>query len=73
MARSFRISLHPAPLAPLTEHFAAWSRYLRRQLERLPAATRDPVLVSLAEEIETWPIIPDRRAIAPTPATALIH
>jgi transcriptional regulator with XRE-family HTH domain len=56
----FRISLHPDGFAPRTVNFAEWSGYLLRQLELAVSRTRDPELVTLAAEVETWPGIPPR-------------
>lgn len=56
----FRASLHPDGFGGRTQNFAEWSAYLLRQLDRAVARTRDSELAALAEEIATWPSIPDR-------------
>lgn len=56
----FHISLHPDGFARRTRNFAEWSGYLLRQLDRAVTRTRDPELITLADEIATWPDIPAR-------------
>jgi transcriptional regulator with XRE-family HTH domain len=56
----FRTALHPAGLAARTRNFPHWSSYLLRQLDRAVVRTQDPALVALADEIATWPAVPDR-------------
>lgn len=57
----FRISLHPEGFAPRTRNFDQWACYLLRELDAAVARTRDPELMALAAEIETWPGIPPRQ------------
>jgi transcriptional regulator with XRE-family HTH domain len=56
----FRISLHPDGFASRTLNFEEWSAYLLWELDAAIARTREPDLVELAAEIETWPRIPPR-------------
>ncbi|RLP91398.1 XRE family transcriptional regulator [Micromonospora sp. BL4] len=56
----FRIALHPAGLAGRTRNFPQWSAYLLRRLDRAVVRTQDPRLLALADEIATWPAIPER-------------
>ena len=56
----FRTALHPAGLAARTRNFPKWSAYLLHRLERAVVRTRDPRLAELADEIATWPAIPER-------------
>ncbi|GIF72281.1 helix-turn-helix domain-containing protein [Asanoa siamensis] len=60
-ANLFRMSLHPAGLAGRTRNFPQWSGYLLRRLDRAVVRTQDDGLAALADEIATWPGIPDRR------------
>ncbi|WBO68761.1 helix-turn-helix domain-containing protein [Streptomyces camelliae] len=57
----FRTALHPDGLARRTRNFPEWSAHLLRRLDRAVVRTQDPALVALADEITTWPAIPDRR------------
>jgi transcriptional regulator with XRE-family HTH domain len=56
----FRTALHPAGLAGRTRNFPQWSAYLLRRLDRSVVRTQDPRLAGLADEIATWPAIPER-------------
>ncbi|MEU8301711.1 helix-turn-helix domain-containing protein [Micromonospora sp. NPDC048909] len=56
----FRMALHPAGLAGRTRNFPQWSAYLLRRLDRAVVRTQDPRLAALADEIATWPAIPER-------------
>jgi transcriptional regulator with XRE-family HTH domain len=58
----FRTALHPAGLAGRTRNFPQWSAHLLRQLDRAVIRTQDAALAALADEIATWPSIPDRQA-----------
>ncbi|BDM69862.1 transcriptional regulator [Streptomyces nigrescens] len=57
----FRTALHPDGLARRTRNFSPWSAHLLRRLDRAVVRTQDTVLAALADEIATWPDIPDRR------------
>ncbi|GAB3989621.1 helix-turn-helix transcriptional regulator [Actinoallomurus acanthiterrae] len=57
----YRTALHPAGFAGRTRNFAEWSAYLLHQLDRSVIRTQDPALATLADEIATWPGIPDRQ------------
>ncbi|WP_227026008.1 hypothetical protein [Streptomyces fodineus] len=57
----FRTALHPGALVRRTRNFPQWSAHLLRRLDRAVVRTQDPALVALADEIGTWPDIPDRR------------
>lgn len=56
----FRTALHPDGLARRTRNFSPWSAHLLRRLDRAVVRTQDPALAALADEIATWPAIPDR-------------
>jgi transcriptional regulator with XRE-family HTH domain len=56
----FRTALHPAGLAGRTRNFPQWSAYLLRRLDRAVVRTQDPGLARLADEVATWPAIPQR-------------
>ncbi|MFF0763033.1 helix-turn-helix domain-containing protein [Streptomyces sp. NPDC003737] len=56
----FRMALHPAGLAGRTRNFPQWSAYLLRRLDRAVVRTQDPRLAALADEVATWPAIPER-------------
>jgi transcriptional regulator with XRE-family HTH domain len=51
----FRASLHPEGFAALTVNFDEWGSYLLDELQRLVAATTDPDMQKLAEEIAQYP------------------
>jgi transcriptional regulator with XRE-family HTH domain len=69
----FRASLHPQGLAPLTENFPDWAGYLLQTLRRHIAATGDPAMMELEQEILAYPNVaalatsvrPDALAEAP--------
>ena len=50
-----RLSLHPAGLAPRIANLAEWKRHLIERLKGQIAASADPVLESLREELEAYP------------------
>jgi transcriptional regulator with XRE-family HTH domain len=50
-----RLGLHPDGLAPRTENLAAWRGHLLERLRQQIAATADPVLAALLEELQTYP------------------
>jgi transcriptional regulator with XRE-family HTH domain len=56
----FRAALHPAGLAGRTRNFPQWSAYLLRRLDRAVVRIQDTRLAALADEIATWPTIPER-------------
>jgi len=53
----FRVSLHPAGLAPRTHNFVEWSAYLLGQLHRLVVLTADSELTELEREVSRYPNI----------------
>ncbi|KUL38931.1 hypothetical protein ADL22_16970 [Streptomyces sp. NRRL F-4489] len=57
----FRTALHPDGLARRTRNFPQWSAHLLGRLDRAVVRTQDPALAALANEIATWPDIPERR------------
>ncbi|GAA1301416.1 transcriptional regulator [Planotetraspora silvatica] len=59
-ANVFRMALHPAGLAGRTRNLPQWSAYLLRRLDRAVVRTQDPCLAALADEIATWPAVPER-------------
>ncbi|MEU5566775.1 helix-turn-helix domain-containing protein [Micromonospora musae] len=64
----FRTALHPDGLAGRTRNFPQWSAYLLRRLDRAAVRTQDPSLAELADEIATWPTIPQRRTWSNLPS-----
>ncbi|GIF52609.1 DNA-binding XRE family transcriptional regulator [Asanoa ferruginea] len=60
-ANIFRMALHPAGFAGRTRNFPEWSAYLLRRLDRAVVRTQDPGLAALADEVATWPAIPERQ------------
>jgi transcriptional regulator with XRE-family HTH domain len=53
----FRVSLHPAGLAPRTHNFGEWSAYLLAQLHRLVVLSADPDVAELEREVRRYPNI----------------
>jgi hypothetical protein len=51
----YRVCLHPDGLAARTVNFEDWARTLLGQLRRSLAATADPALRALAEEVAAYP------------------
>ena len=75
---SYRITLHPEGMAPRIDNFAEWAHDLLGTLDRQVAATRDPRLRDLLDEVSSYPNVaalgtswrtrsetPDRRRAAP--------
>jgi transcriptional regulator with XRE-family HTH domain len=60
-----RLSLHPQGLAPMVVNLPAWREHVFRRLQRQVAATGDPALRSLLDELRALPL-PDM----PAPAEA---
>ena len=54
-ATSYRITLHPEGMAPRVENFAEWAHHLLGTLDRQVAATRDPRLRDLLDEVSAYP------------------
>jgi hypothetical protein len=54
-ANTLRISLHPNGLAPRIANLAEYSSHLLHLVAREAAATGDPALVALHEELATYP------------------
>lgn len=52
---ALRVSLHPDGLAPRIMNLAEWSEHLIARLDRQVAASADPALVALGEELRTFP------------------
>jgi transcriptional regulator with XRE-family HTH domain len=69
-ANTLRISLHPGGLAPRIVNLAEYSSHLLHLVEREAAATGDPALVALYEELRGYPGV-DAGARAPDPADSL--
>jgi transcriptional regulator with XRE-family HTH domain len=53
----FRASLHPQGLAPLTDNFDEWARYLLRTLHRSVALDGAPSLADLEREVTAYPSV----------------
>lgn len=54
-----RLSLHPLGLAPHLANLAQWRTHLFERLRQQIAATADPALVALLEELRAYPVPPD--------------
>jgi transcriptional regulator with XRE-family HTH domain len=52
---SYRITLHPDGMAPRIANFEQWARDLLGTLDRQVAATRDPRLRALLDEVASYP------------------
>jgi transcriptional regulator with XRE-family HTH domain len=50
-----RVGFHPRGLAPLIVNFGQWRAHFCQRLERQVAATRDPELAALLEEVAGYP------------------
>ena len=59
-----RASLHPEGFAAATLNFAEWARHLLHELDRARAATDDPALHALAQEVAAYPNVVALRAQA---------
>jgi transcriptional regulator with XRE-family HTH domain len=53
-----RLSLHPLGVAPRIVNFAQWRHHLLERLRRECAATGDPVLAALRDEVIAYPLPP---------------
>lgn len=51
-----RLSLHPQGLAPKIANLAQWRAHLFERLRQQIAATADPVLAALLEELQAYPV-----------------
>lgn len=60
-----RLSLHPDGMAARTTNLPEWAGYLLRQLDQSLAATGDPEIRALSEEIRAYPSVADLPAPAP--------
>ena len=54
-SNSYRITLHPDGMAPRILNFAEWAHDLLGTLDRQVAATRDPRLRDLLDEVTSYP------------------
>lgn len=54
-----RLSLHPRGLAPHIANLAQWRTHLFERLRQQVAATADPVLSALLDELRTYPVPAD--------------
>ena len=52
---SYRVTLHPDGMAPRIVNFAEWAHHMLGTLDRQVAATRDPRLRALLDEVSTYP------------------
>jgi transcriptional regulator with XRE-family HTH domain len=70
----FRASLHPQGFAALTLNFDEWGSYLVSELQKLVAASTDPITAQLAEEIAAYPNVMalQARRTAVEPSHALL-
>ena len=51
-----RLALHPRGLASRTVNLAEWRGHLLEQLRRQVAASADPLLIDLLEEVQAYPV-----------------
>ena len=63
-----RLSLHPQGLAPRIANLAEWKRHLLERLKGQIAASADPALEALREELEAYPAPASRQPTAPVSA-----
>ena len=69
---AMRVSLHPDGLAPKIANFEEWSAHLMERLHRQVAASGDPQLAALIDELRDYPGVSEGQgAAAPDPATQL--
>jgi transcriptional regulator with XRE-family HTH domain len=67
----FRATLHPQGMAALTENFADWAAYSLATLQRAVAASADPGLIALHQEVMAYPNVAAlARSLATDPGTA---
>jgi transcriptional regulator with XRE-family HTH domain len=59
-----RVALHPQGLAPMIHNLPTWRAHLLARLARQQAASGDPVLAALADELRAYPLPP---GVADTP------
>jgi hypothetical protein len=57
-----RLSLHPEGLAPRIANFWEWRCHLLTRLRKQIAASADPVLAALLQELSDMPVPPGQRA-----------
>ena len=62
-----RLSLHPEGLAPRIANLAQWRAHLLHRLRQQVAASGDPVLAALGEELLAYPAPQDDAADTPHP------
>lgn len=55
LPNAMRVSLHPDGLAPRIVNFEEWSAHLMERLDRQLAASGDPELAELIDELRTYP------------------
>jgi len=68
-----RLSLHPEGLAPRVANIGAWRMHVLARLQRQVAATGDPVLARLLDELRALPSPPGTPPAAPEGADAGPH
>jgi transcriptional regulator with XRE-family HTH domain len=68
-----RLSLHPQGLAPRVANIAAWRRHVLARLQRQMAATGDPVLARLLDELRRLPLPPGAAPAEPEEADGGPH
>ena len=59
---ALRVTLHPNGMAPRILNLAEWSSHLLDRLDRQIAASADPALVTLAEELRAYPGVSSGRS-----------
>jgi transcriptional regulator with XRE-family HTH domain len=66
-----RLSLHPDGLAPRIANWGEWRAHVLARLQHQHAATLDPVLAALVEELAAYPAPAGVSAVAPVDASTV--
>lgn len=67
-----RLTLHPEGMAPRIENLGEWRAHLLHRLRQQLAASGDPTIASLMEELSGYPIPLESRRPAPGPAAIAV-
>ena len=68
-----RLSLHPKGLAPHIVNLGEWRAHIFERLRRLFAATADPAIEKLIEELRAYPGEASRTPVIHDAGTAIVH
>lgn len=69
---AMRLALHPDGLAPRIVNFAEWREHLISNLRRQVAASADPVVIELLEEVSAYPMPKGAGRPTPVPAEGVV-